>query len=93
MNTPVLDGQGKLQLAQKDSKLEYEYVKEVGIWTCYHAAHIKGWTKHAQSAQGGMVKKVGVCPRVQPSRASKQQTRVVSASRSTSQVSLGVLGS
>jgi len=93
VNTPVLDRLGKLQPTQEDSELEYESAKEVGIWTCYHAAHIKGWTKHAQSAQGGMLNAAGVCPRVQPSRASQRQTRAVSASRSTPRVSLGVHGS
>ena len=41
VNTPVLDKQGRLQPAPEDSGLGYESIREVGVWTCYHAAHIK----------------------------------------------------
>ena len=39
VNTPVLDTNGELQ----EEEGGYKYVKEVGVWTCYHAAHQTGW--------------------------------------------------
>ena len=56
---PVLDKQGQLQPAPEDSELEYESIKDVGVWTCYHAAHIKAWTSHTESQQRSMLRATG----------------------------------
>ena len=89
MNTPVLDELGNLQPPHEDSELEYESVKEVGTWTCYHAAHIKGWNRYAQTTQSSLLNAAGVCQRVQPSQESQRQTRAVSVTQSMPRVSIG----
>ena len=79
---PVLDKQGQLQPALEDSKLEYESIKDVGIWTCYHATHIKVWAAHTESQQKSMLRAAGGdCWTVIPQR---RKTRAVSATQSAS---------
>ena len=56
---PVLNKQGQLQPAPEDSELEYESIKDVGVWTCYHAVHIKAWTSHTVSQQRSMLRAAG----------------------------------
>ena len=80
VNTPVLDKQGRLQPAPKDSELDYESIREVGVWTCYHAAHIKAWTSYTESQQQSMLRAAGgdrqtVIPQ-------SRKTRAVSATQS-----------
>ena len=81
VNTPVLK-QGQLQPTPEDSELQYESVKEVGVWSCYHTAHAKAWTNYMQSNQNNMLKAAGGTQRAQPPRATR--VRAVSASRSVS---------
>ena len=71
---PVLDKQGQLQPAPEDSELEYESIKDVGVWTCYHTAYIKAWTSYTESQQQTMLRAGGcarwtVLPRRRESRA------------------------
>ena len=84
VNTPVLK-QGQLQPPPEDSELEYDSIKEVGVWSCYHAAHAKAWTNYMKSNQNNMLKAAGGTLRAQPPRATR--VRAVSASRSASSLS------
>jgi hypothetical protein len=52
---PVLNKQGELQIIQRDDKEEYKFEKEVGQWTCYHAAHQRGWKTHLQLNQSNIL--------------------------------------
>ena len=53
VNTPILDREGEVCVTTDTSPsgeptLQYKSRVEVGMWTCYHAAHQKGWKMHMQ---------------------------------------------
>ena len=53
VDTPVLDKKGGLT-TEGDGTLKK--VRECGMWTCYHSAHIiKGWRKFTQTNQSTLV--------------------------------------
>ena len=45
-----------MQPTPEDSELQYDSVREVGVWTCYHAAHANAWSKYMQSNQSSMLR-------------------------------------
>ena len=69
VKTPVLDTDGGLQMVSDANGDEsYRFEKEVGAWTCYHAAHQRGWKTYLQANR---TKILGV---TQGKNASGQQT-------------------
>ena len=54
VKTPISNRDGDLQMNDTEGD-EYKYTKEVGVWTCYHAAHQRVWKMHMQKNQSDIL--------------------------------------